>query len=114
MKKVSVFSITALILTFVVFLITCNRKEQNVSIGFDIPLTGKYDYWGNEFKSGVDIYTKNHLEINVIFEDNQGIPNNVVSIANKLLNINKVDAIVSLFAPFSFPCVILQKKRKNL
>lgn len=103
MKKVSIIAISVLVLGVIVATATCNRKEKNVNIGFDIPLTGKYDYWGNEFKYGVDIYVKYHPGIHVIFEDNQGVPNNAVTSANKLLNVNKVDAMVSLFAPFSFP-----------
>ena len=78
-------------------------KENNpVVIGVDLPLTGAYEYWGNEFKSGAEIYCKQRPDIKVVFEDNQGTPDNAVTIANKLINIDHVDAFVSLFAPFSF------------
>lgn len=81
----------------------CKKNNDSARIGIDLPLTGAYAYWGNEFKSGADIFCKQHPELKVLFEDNMGETKTVVSVANKLINIDKVDALVSLFAPFSFP-----------
>lgn len=97
MRRVFIFSFCLLALLFT----QCKNSDKAV-IGVDLPLTGAYEYWGNEFKSGAEIYCNMNPNVRVIFEDNQGIPDNAVMIANKLINIDMVDAFVSLFAPFSF------------
>ena len=105
MKKSTILIIIGLIALCVMALVFMHDKkgEETVYIGVDLPLTGAYAYWGNEFKSGADIFIKQHPDVKIHFEDNRGETKNVVTIANKLVNINKVDALVSLFAPFSFP-----------
>lgn len=113
MKKVSVIANLSIVICIILMMFSCERKSKNVSIGFDIPLTGMYDYWGNEFKNGADIYLSFHPELNVEFEDNQGDTKTGVSIANKLLNIDNVDAVVSLFAPFSFPLRDIAEKAEK-
>lgn len=90
-------------LLMIVCLSQCKQKETAETIGIDIPLTGNYAWWGHEFKEGVDIYAQQNAGLNVVFEDNHGKANDAVAAANKLLNISKVDAMITLFAPFSFP-----------
>ena len=106
MKRL-ILLIVALVLVALAFLYTTqcnkNKKVEVVKIGIDLPLTGNYAYWGNEFKEGAEIFASSAEGLEVIFEDNHGKPNDAVSAANKLLKISKVDAFVSLFAPFSFP-----------
>ena len=86
-----------------ILLVACQNSDSDVCIGVDLPLSGDYAYWGNEFKKGADIYLEGVENITLKYEDNQGIPNVAVSAASKLINIDKVDVLVSLFAPFSFP-----------
>ena len=88
-------------------------NNSNVKIGIDIPLTGNYAWWGHEFKEGVDIYAANDSDLQLFFEDNHGKPNDAVSSANKLINLNKVDALITLFAPFSFPIRDIAEKTKT-
>lgn len=97
MKNFFNFSLCLLVLLF----IQCKKKDSAV-IGVDLPLTGAYEYWGKEFKAGAEIYTAQHPDVKVVFEDNQGIPDNAVTVANQLISMHKADALVSLFAPFSF------------
>lgn len=110
MKKIflSVFGFIFILLLFV----QCAKEEKNVTIGINVPLTGSYAWWGNEFKEGVDIFSAKSSELNVVFEDNHGKPNDAVASANKLLNLNKVDALITLFAPFSFPIRDIAEKAK--
>lgn len=86
-----------------ILLVACKNGDSDVCIGIDLPLSGDYAYWGNEFKQGVDIYMEGAENISLMYEDNQGIPNAAVTAASKLINIDRVDVLVSLFAPFSFP-----------
>ncbi len=97
MKNVCRISLCLLVLLF-----TQCRKADTALIGVDLPLTGAYEYWGKEFKAGAEIYSVQHPEVKIVFEDNQRVPDNAVTVANKLISIDKVDALVSLFAPFSF------------
>lgn len=82
--------------------VQCKKDEASVTIGVDLPLTGKYEYWGNEFKSGAEIYCRQNEKLKVVFEDNMGVPATSATVAKRLIDFNKVDALVSLFAPFSF------------
>lgn len=102
-----VFCVVALAITMI------KKKKEPINIGVDLPLTGAYAYWGNEFKYGADIFMKNNPDINILFEDNRGETKNAVAVANKLVNVNKVDALVSLFAPFSFPLRDLAESTKT-
>jgi ABC-type branched-subunit amino acid transport system substrate-binding protein len=101
-KRLLVLLLIAISVIALVFMLT-KKEKDSICIGVDLPLTGAYAYWGNEFKSGADIFCEKHPELNVVFEDNMGETKNAASVANKLINIDKVDALVSLFAPFSFP-----------
>ena len=110
MKKSCIKFICLLVLAF--SFSQCNKKEGTVKVGIDIPLTGKYAWWGHEFKEGVDIFAAQNPELQLFFEDNHGKPNDAVSSANKLITFNKVDALVTLFAPFSFPLRDIVEKEK--
>lgn len=89
--------------TLAVFFTQCKNQESAARIGIDIPLTGSYAWWGHEFKEGVDIYAAKDNDLSIVFEDNHGKTADAVTSANKLINIDKIDALVTLFAPFSFP-----------
>jgi ABC-type branched-subunit amino acid transport system substrate-binding protein len=110
MKKFILNSICLLVLSL--FFIQCNENKGKVKVGIDIPLTGNYAWWGHEFKEGVDIFASQNPDLELIFEDNHGKPNDAVSSANKLLTFSKVDALVTLFAPFSFPIRDIAEKEK--
>lgn len=49
-----VFCVVALAITMI------KKKKEPINIGVDLPLTGAYAYWGNEFKYGADIFMKNN------------------------------------------------------
>lgn len=103
-QKKRLFVLLLIVISVVALVFTLTKKEKDtICIGVDLPLTGAYAYWGNEFKYGADIFSKQHPEVKILFEDNRGESKNVVTIANKLVNVDKVDAFISLFAPFSFP-----------
>ena len=93
----------SLSLIILVFLFTqCKPKDTGaVVIGVDLPLTGAFDYWGNEFKTGAEVFCKQHPEVKVLFEDNLSSPDEALTVAGQLLHVEKADALVSLFVPFS-------------
>jgi branched-chain amino acid transport system substrate-binding protein len=106
-KKV-IFGVIAVVLVvgLGVFLLGKQEKIRDaVKIGVNLPLTGGYAYWGEEFKRGLDLYHVNQdsTYLKFFIEDNQGKPANAVSATKKLITINNVDAVLTMFAPFSYP-----------
>lgn len=90
----------------------CREKDNTPIIGFDVPLSGKFDYWGNEFMAGAKIYSDAHPGVDVRFEDNQSELNGAAMVANNLIDITKADVLVSLFVPFSKKLRSLAEERK--
>lgn len=90
---------------FILPLLLCthcrNKESTSAIIGIDLPLTGKYDYWGNEFMAGAKIFSDQHPEIKVKFEDNHSNIDVALTNANNLIELSNVNALVSLFVPFS-------------
>jgi len=78
-------------------LISCKKEEKVIKIGAILPLTGNLAFLGEGEKNGL-LLAKDHLQktlpgykIDLIIEDMKGNPKEAVSIANKLISINKVD-----------------------
>ena len=107
MKKISIGLIVAILVVSFgwLFFTKQAKKEETVIIGVNLPLTGGYSYWGEEFKRGLDLYYTNQdsTYFKLFIEDNQGKPANAVNVAKKLISVNSVDAIITMFAPFSYP-----------
>lgn len=113
MRKLNIFVKTTTLFLLPLLFMQCTPKESRVKIGIDIPLTGNYAWWGQEFKEGVDIYAEKDTDLELIFENNHGKTNDAVSAANKLIKIEKVDALITLFAPFSFPVRDIAEKSQT-
>ena len=76
--------------------------SSSVKIGAVLPLTGDSAAWGEQGKYGIEmaveeINSKNGINgkrLEVVYEDSQAIPKNAVSSIQKLVNVDKVPAIV--------------------
>lgn len=70
-------------------------------IGFAIPLSGSLSFIGEDIREGVELATLKNDSANItilpIYEDSEYNNKTTASIANKLISIDKVDAIVSLW-----------------
>src|SRR3990172_10951780 len=82
--------------------LTCSEKKEEIVIGAIMNLTGDASVYGQWAKSGVDLAVEqinSHGGINgklvkIEYEDDQAIPSLGISAFNKLVNINKVQAII--------------------
>jgi branched-chain amino acid transport system substrate-binding protein len=73
-----------------------NTNQAIIKIGFMGPLSGNEASYGESIKRGVDLAVKEMglTNVEVIYEDSQCKPNEAVNAINKLINIDKVVAII--------------------
>ena len=74
-------------------------KKEPIKIGVIVPLSGELSNYGDSWKKGAELgveKVKNDygVDIELIYEDSQMIPEKAVTSAQKLINIDKVKAII--------------------
>lgn len=106
MKKTSAIIIALLLMVALVgYLKTQKNKETKnlTKIGVVTPLTGGVAYWGESTKLGIELAEKelqdSGMNVKFIIEDGQLDPKVALNAAQKLVNIDKVNAIFSEFNP---------------
>lgn len=91
-------------------------SEDKIKIGFVIQLTGE---WGHLGKDVQDMILATHKKMpnkdsyELIFEDYGFDPKKAAMAANKLINIDKVDAVISLFSNAGFVVGPIAEKSKT-
>ena len=97
-------------------LIGCQeKKEENVvKIGANFTLTGDVAWWSLELKKGFDLALEEDLgqTVQVVYEDNEFKANKAVSIFNKFLQVDKVDAVVTCFSPMAEALIPLAERSR--
>lgn len=115
-NSLKVLLITALFLA-VFLIISLNNNNNHIKIGVITPLTGGAAYWGESAKVGFELAKEElkdrNLEVELIIEDGQLDPVVALNAAQKLVNVDKVDAIYSEFNPASV-AVSSYLKDKNI
>lgn len=92
-----------LIALFTVVFTSCNYEDQKdtIKIGVILPLTGNFAVIGEGEKKGIDMAIENlkekfpNTKIEVVYEDFASETKNAVTAANKLISVDKVDAIIT-------------------
>ena len=99
-------------LCMVLALVACDNKKETtqtknkpvIKIGAVLPLSGDLAIWGNSEKQGLLLAKealpaelKNNYEL--IFEDSANANKNIQHLAQKLISVDKVDAIITMFDP---------------
>lgn len=111
-KRIIVASLAilaALVFIFWFFYPSLNKsKTDEISVGAVFTLTGGTAYWSEQLKKGMDIAVEEEnageqIPVKVIYEDVQGQPQQAVSTFQKLVELNKVSAVLSVFTPISQP-----------
>jgi len=78
------------------------EPTAGVKIGFVLPLSGDWAFLGNGIRDGALLaqrdLEKQGQQVTLVFEDNQGQLTSSVSVAKKLIEIQKVDAIISIIS----------------
>jgi len=98
-----VIVLAILTLAFLSFYRTPTGKVvgEKYKIGLILPLTGTFSFYGEMSLQGAMAAVQNHPEFQVIVEDDSGEPAKAVSAANKLINIDNVDALVTVRSSIS-------------
>lgn len=102
MKRITLIGLS-LIALFAIIFNACNNNTQtdNIKIGVILPLTGKFAVIGEGEKKGIEMAIDSlkkkfpNTKIEVVFEDFASETKNAVTAANKLISIEKVDAIIT-------------------
>ncbi len=79
-----------------------SESQGSIKIGAILPLTGDSAAWGEQGKYGIEIAVEeinskggiNGKKLEVVYEDSQAIPRNAVTSIQKLINVDKVPAVV--------------------
>ncbi len=93
------------------------KELKEIKIGAILPLTGPMSFLGEDEKKAIELSVKNtnskHNKeiIKVLFEDSKGSPNEAVTVANKLMNVDKVSAFIT--STYAISEVILPIANKN-
>ncbi len=89
-----------------------------IKIGVITPLTGGVAYWGESSVLGVELAKKDlqkqGINVEFIIEDGQLDPKVALNAAQKLVNVNKVDAIYSEFNPAAISVTSFVKDKNIL
>lgn len=106
-KKIIIIAVVLLIVTA---LVITNKKETKldngkptVKIGISLPLTGDIGYIGDSSKAAAlmafDKWQNESTKYNyeLVFEDDKIEPKTIAMVGNKLLNLDNVDAILSIY-----------------
>lgn len=96
-NKFKLFVIACLVLTFI---LSCTKdKSESLKIGVILPLTGELSTMGeverNAMMLAAEKVNSGSEIIKLIFEDGKGKPNEAVTAANKLVDIEKVDLVIT-------------------
>lgn len=104
MKTKSILGVVALVA--VVGLLVFTHKpstSEEIKIGVVTPLTGGVAYWGESSRAGIRLaeaeFKERGLNVSIILEDGQLDPKTALSAAQKLVNVDHVDAMYSEFNP---------------
>jgi branched-chain amino acid transport system substrate-binding protein len=80
----------------------CQREKEVISLGAALPMTGGVSYYGQDSKLGIDLAVDeintsggiNGVPLKIIYEDTQGQGKQAVNAVRKLIDIDKVPAII--------------------
>lgn len=98
--------IISFIVGITILFLGCQKRIEKFSIGSIIPLTGEWARYGNQMKKGMDLAVKilneeggiNGKNFEILYEDGQARPKESIQAFNKLIQVNKVPAVISGFS----------------
>lgn len=93
-------------------------QAAEIRIGAILPLTGALGYLGEEEKKALELavahINKKDKIVSIIFEDSKGKPAEAVTAANKLIDIDKVDALITATTAVSRAVLPVADRNKKL
>lgn len=121
-KVLSFIGIVGVIIVIVILLdIFCDGKVSDdnvIKIGVAVPLTGNNGFAGESVRNAIILAQKKLVDTkykySVVFEDTQVDPKSAATVAQKLIDIDKVDAIIDAYAPIGVTISPLTEKARVL
>lgn len=110
-KSITITLIVVLILTSIVFISSCLKKENVIKIGAIFPLTGNAGRIGEMKKEGADLAVDeinseggvNRKKIEMIYEDSENDAKKGTAAFEKLIQLYKVPIVMSAMSGVSYP-----------
>jgi branched-chain amino acid transport system substrate-binding protein len=99
------------------FLSKEKKKQETIKVGVVLPLTGTLGKMGEMERDAMLLATKqlkDSLKIKLFFEDNQSKTPMAVNAVNKLININKVDLVITSTTGASLATQPVLSEKKTL
>jgi ABC-type branched-subunit amino acid transport system substrate-binding protein len=116
MKKIISISVFVLIILGIFVFIYTKPSNKEIKIGIITPLTGGAAYWGESTSVGIRLaqqeLASENIHIQYILEDGQLDSVVALNAAQKLVNVDKVNAIYSEFNPASIVVASFLKDKK--
>lgn len=123
-KTILILMGVALLVFSSIFLIKCRgggkveTSSGGIKIGAVLPLTGSVSIFGEWIKNGLDlglldIELKNPElkgKIKIVYEDSQSDPKSGIAAFNKLVNVDKVDVVITAMSNVSIPLIAMADK----
>jgi branched-chain amino acid transport system substrate-binding protein len=93
-------------------------SPEAFKVGAVFTLTGGTSYWSEQTKKGMDLALQelnvgNGKPVIVVYEDVQGNPQMAAAAMNKLINIDNVSIVISIFTPVSQPLRQIAESRNT-
>ena len=98
-KAVLMILIGILVVSSFILMSSCSKKEDVITIGAILPLTGDGAQYGEEDKNGFELALSEYEgsnQIKIIYEDDKGTSSGGVNAFNKLYSVDKVPVIIGL------------------
>jgi ABC-type branched-subunit amino acid transport system substrate-binding protein len=99
-NKLKISLIVVIIVVLVIAIVQSSKQSNSqIKIGAVIPLTGTGAFWGEPAQNGIflaqDTINKKYgpNAVNILIEDGKSVPPESVTAAQKLLSVDKVDAV---------------------
>ena len=104
--KWAVYSLVVILFVMLVVNTSCKKHIEEIKIGAILPLTGPAAKYGESTKKGIDLKIEEinttggvkNRKITIIYEDSQADPKIGVTVAQKLITVDKVPAIIGAVA----------------
>ncbi len=91
------------------------KDKEVIKVGAILPLTGKASFIGQSIKKGLLLSNdKNKDNIELIFEDSQGIPNKAISAYEKLKLTNKTKTFIPVFSSVTNAIIKKSKSKEEI
>jgi len=125
MKKTRLFTVLTLVVFLTLSLLLtpgCKEKKEEqkvIKIGAILPLTGGLAFLGKPEQVALqiaanEVNSTGKLKVEIIFGDSKGDPKEGVTLANKMINIDKVNAIITSTSGVSMAVAPIVSQNKIL